>query len=52
MKCDLWMCKHLSDYDKYVHVIKKFELEKGKLPSDYVGPDINPWEKLGLWKKN
>lgn len=50
MKCDLWMCKHLSDYDKYVHVIKNFELEKGKLPSDYVGPDINPWKKLGLWK--
>lgn len=50
LECELWMNRHLNDYACYVQVIKEFDLVKDTLPSDYVGPNINPWKKLGLWK--
>ena len=50
MQCDLWMNRHLSDYARYVTVIKEFDLDQGSAPGDYIGPSINPWKKLDLWQ--
>lgn len=51
LKLNLWMIDNLKECRKYVSVISEFELEKGVTPQDYVRAGVNPWEKVGLWRK-
>jgi formylmethanofuran dehydrogenase subunit E-like metal-binding protein len=49
LRLALYMARHLKDYQKYVYVIKKFDMEKGERPETYFSLGINPWKKIGLW---
>ena len=50
LRLDQFMSVHAQDCLKYVHIIKKFDLDPGTAPSDYARPGVNPWIKLGLWQ--
>lgn len=49
LRLALYMARHLKDYQKYVYVIKKFDMEKGEKPETYFSIGMNPWKKVGLW---
>ncbi len=46
-----WMVAQRENYERYVSFLKSFDLRSGEVPQDYARPGVNPYEKLGLWKK-
>jgi len=51
IKTTEFMVSNKDAHKKYVSVIKKFKLDKGQSPEDFIGIGINPFEKVGLWKE-
>ena len=49
LRLALYMARHLKDYQKYVYVMKKVDMEKGERPETYFSLGMNPWKKVGLW---
>ncbi len=49
LRLALYMARHLKDYQKYIYVIKKFDMEKDEKPETYFSIGMNPWKKMGLW---
>ncbi len=45
---DLWYVKQLGNPERFVKVIKRFELPEGVEPEDYARPGMDPMEELGL----
>ena len=45
---DLWFLKQMDTPEKFVKVIKKFELPEGVTPRDWARPGVVPMAKLQL----
>jgi len=45
---DLWYLKHLDKPEKFVKVVKAFELPEGVSPRDWARPGMDPLKELGL----
>jgi formylmethanofuran dehydrogenase subunit E-like metal-binding protein len=45
---DLWYLRQLGNPERFVRVIKRFELPEGVQPEDYTRPGIDPMKELGL----
>jgi hypothetical protein len=48
---DLWYLEHMDNPEKFVTVIRKFELPEGISPSDWARPGVDPLQMMGLTKK-
>lgn len=47
---DLWYLEQIEKPEKFVKVIKRFELPEGTLPKDWARPGVDPLRRLGLAK--
>ena len=45
---DLWYLNRMDQPDKFIKIIKRFELPEGISPSDWARPGVDPMQKLGL----